>query len=273
MITTIFLLSVFSPSPAPTEELERLGYVAEPVQLGPRTSVSPIRSHIQEFKGEDGSKLRVRSTWTMNLDQERPLNFEIGSKEHFEYMAIDSAVNPKSRELPSGLPPKFSRTYSHRSVVRIVVDTTWASVDCTWVGRIGTTSKGFAAEDAFDYNTKVTFVERVLRKTLANAAGLRLDQNGSSAIAGRTIASAKCRRTGRVFGGLTQWAQAENWTLSEDSTYGFFTMKKGNDWAVLPLGADQLKVNGVWKEMGDSAAYFKGKLYLPAAGLEHLRGA
>lgn len=57
------------------------------------------------------------------------------------------------------------------------------------------------------------------------------------------------------------------------TSLGSFHLKKGTDRTVLPLGADQIKINEVWREMGDSAAFLNGKLYLPAAGLEHLKGA
>ena len=157
--------------------------------------------------------------------------------------------------------------------ISIQLETETATVGVSFVGRVGTNSKGFADPSQVDFKAKSAFVERIARHTLANTAGTRLDHSGTGALAGRSVARATCRRSARVFGDLTQWAQAENWTLSEDSTYGFYTIKKGARWAVIPLGADQIKVNGVWKEMGDSAAFFNGKLYLPAAGLEHLRRA
>ncbi len=273
LLTVLFLSSEIITAPGPTAYLQELGYKLRQDPRSVRSISDGLMQSRQVYLNNDGTEVRIFCRWTMNQGQKPPFEFNIGSKEHFEHMIGDAAVKPKSRELPSGLPPEHSRTFSSISIVRTVLDTKWASVDVTWLTRTDTSPKGYAMAEPFDFSSKASLVERILRKTLANAAGLRLDQNGSSAIAGRSIASARCRRTGRVFGGLTQWAQAENWTLSEDSNYGFLTIKKGAKWAVLPLGADQIKVKGVWKKMGDSAAYFNGKLYLPAAGLEHLRGA
>jgi hypothetical protein len=229
------------------------------------------RGHAQSatFFNSTGEKIKISVRWISNSAQENLLKSST-LKAREEYLDSISTAEPYMKNLSSKLPPASARIFKGKTLGLIVINQQ-AEVSCFFTPQVATNPRGFADPQPFDFRTKSAILERIARHTLANAAGLRLDHNGSSAIAGRTIASAKCRRTGRVFGSLSQWAQAENWTLSEDSTYGFFTVKKGTKWAVIPLGADQIKVKGVWKEMGDSAAFFNGKLYLPEAGLKQLK--
>ncbi len=176
------------------------------------------------------------------------------------------AASPKSIGMPSKLPPHHALIYGDE-LAHITVNSTWATVICVWSPPIKSTHTGFIEREFFDFNEKAVLVERVVRHTLANAVGTRLDQ-----FEGQSGFRAKCRLTGMMFSDLGRWAVANGWTTGEEDKHGIVTFKKGANWAVLPLGADQIKVNGVWKEMGDSAAYFNGKLYLPAVGLEHLKG-
>lgn len=217
-----------------------------------------------------GEKLRVSIAWVSAKSQADLHYVALDSEGRQKYLDSVYAKEPFLKQLPSGLPPGFARVTKGTSIsLKVLSD--FAEVTCYFTPQILTTSKGFADPQSFDFKSKSTLLERIARHTLANAAGLRLEDIGTGVVASGEIIRSSCRRTGRVFGDLSQWAGLAGWTIAEDKHYGVLNLKKGANWAVIPLGSDQIKVKGVWKEMGDSAAFFKGKLYLPAAGLEHLR--
>jgi hypothetical protein len=270
MFSAIVMLSTSVNSPMPLSFMEadsfRLRHALRNPQISERGNAQSAT-----FFNSTGEKIKINVRWISNSAQENLLKSST-LKAREEYLDSISTAEPYMKNLSSKLPPASARIFKGKTLGLIVINQQ-AEVSCFFTPQVATNPRGFADPQPFDFRTKSAILERIARHTLANAAGMRLDNSGTGALAGSTVARATCRRSGRVFGDLTQWAQAENWTLSEDSTYGFLTIKKGANWAVLPLGADQIKVKGVWKKMGDSAAYFNGKLYLPAAGLEHLRGA
>ena len=282
MIASIFSSCLFimaEPTPAPTSALIQLGF----------TEVRPPRVMTGSMDGlhkdsrlltltasnKAGERIRMDISWLADSSSGRLHSYALGSPSHLTLERRRHAVPASATELPSGLPPDHVQVYSidDRSSFSINVQTLWASVRCIWTPYIGTSDKGYAVIGEFDRKAKQALVEKVIRHSLANASGLRIEANGNGTLAGYGVSRAKRRGSNVMFGDLNQWFSASGWGIAEEDKFGLLHLKKGSDWAVLPLGADQIKVNGVWREMGDSAAFFNGKLYLPAAGLEHLKGA
>lgn len=271
MITSILfqtlLLSTPSEIPHAISVLKAEGYEV----TSERTAAYKIASRADflpmSFRGPDGSSLRLTVHWTSRPGQRQHIEGEVGSPDFERQVKLQAAGSVKEMGMPSKLPPSYARIYG-KNLVNLAVNSTWATVICVWRPPIKSTHTGFIEREPFDFDEKAVFVERVVRRTLANAVGTRLQRSVD-----QSDLSAVCRLTGTRFTNMSQWAVANGWTTGEEDTHGIITFSKGSKWAVLPLGADQIKVNGVWKEMGDSAAFFNGKLYLPEAGLKHLKEA
>ena len=271
MITSLLLFASLAPSPLPDKLLIENGFEITIFQDRSKVSKTAL-SHHGRFKNAHGEEIVISCGWASEKSHVFGHPGGYGSSQQKSNLANRFAALPTLRSLPSNLPPKVGITWQSKLGVTVNAVAPNCGVTVKYATRMKNTPKGFADTQPFDVKAKADFVERVARHTLANAAGMRLSDNGTAALAGRSIKKAVCRRSDHVFGNLQEWTGGEGWSVAEDD-YGVLSLKKGAKWAVIPLGADQIKVNGVWKEMGDSAAFFNGKLYLPAAGLEHLRGA
>jgi hypothetical protein len=75
-----------------------------------------------------------------------------------------------------------------------------------------------------------------------------------------------------VLGNLHQWVKKKGWTWTDDPR-GFATLRKGTSWAVIPLGGNQVKINGQWKDLPDFIVEKDDEWYLPGTGLYLLNGA
>jgi hypothetical protein len=261
------LLSTPSEIPHALSILKAEGYEVTSERMAAYKIESRADFLPMSFRGPDGSSLRLTVHWTSRPGQRKHVEGQVDSPDFERQVKLQAAGSVKEMGMPSKLPPSYARIY-RENLVNLAVNSTWATVICVWRPPIKSTHTGFIEREPFDFNEKAVFVERVVRRTLANAIGTRLQQSVD-----QSELSAVCRLTGAKFGNLSQWAVANGWTTGEEDKYGIVTFKKGANETILPLGADQIKVNGVWKEMGDSAAFFNGKLYLPATGLEHLRKA
>ncbi len=255
------------PLPFPDDLLRGIAYL-------PRYDQQPViprgNSHfysIKYFGAPDYSAVTIQVYWTKNPGQLKYIQEPLGTQKAEEQrLARFSVLNQGTRTF-SGLAPKFAGASIDKSGVFIQLDSAWASVVCQWSTRLVENGTQNLVPGPFDAEAKSAFVEKIARHTLIRAAGLRLDPVESN----NSYPSAKCRLTKAKFGDLTKWAELNGWKIGDENDSGIITLKKGDVEAVLPLGADQIKVKGAWKEMGDSAAFFNGKLYLPATGLEHLR--
>lgn len=273
MIYSLFLSAAASimaePLPFPDDLLRGIAYL-------PRYDQQPIiprgNSHfysIQYFGAPDYSAVTIQAYWTKNPGQLKYLQEPLGTQKGEEQRLARFSVLNKGKRTFSGMAPNFAGTSIDKTAVFIQIDTTWASVVCQWSPRLVDNGTQYWEPAPYDARTKSAFAEKIARHTLIRAAGLRLDPVSND----DSTTSAQCRLTQAKFSDLTKWAELNGWKIGDENEYGIITLKKGDVEAVLPLGADQIKVNGVWKEMGDSAAFFNGKLYLPAAGLGHLQGA
>lgn len=280
--TVIFyclISSTADPTPAPTSALIQLGFneVRPPrVMTGSMDGLhKDSRLLTLTASNKAGERIKMEISWLGNPSSGGLHRFALGSPSHLTFERRRHAVLASATELPSGLPPDHVQVYSidDRSSFSVNVQTLWASVRCIWTPYIGTSDKGFAVIGEFDRKAKQALVEKVIRHSLANAAGLRIEANGNGILAGYGVSRAKRRGSNVMFGDMNQWFSASGWGVAEEDKFGLLHLKRGSDWAVLPLGADQIKVNGAWKEMGDSAAFFNGKLYLPEAGLKQLKEA
>jgi hypothetical protein len=273
LIITLAANSQYEPLPFPTEEMVAANFE---VALEPTTARVNGNQPFREWIAYGGPKIggiQIQAVWTKNPGQDKEIPFKFGSEEweRFRKMLMNQA--PKNYGTFSGNPPHTSGFTQEKRWITFHANTQWASVYCLWnppFVDIGTNSR-----EPAPYNEAIqsAFTEKVARKTLIRAVGLRLDPSGTKKIADSEVASAKCRLTQAKFSDLTKWAELNGWKIGDENDYGIITLKKGEVECVLPLGADQIKVKGAWKEMGDSAAFFKGKLYLPEAGLKHLQEA
>ncbi len=272
MLNFLALLAVSESRPFPHSLLEESGFQLREKLREPRFTETGY-TQIASYNDSAGASVHISARWISSKTQDKLL--PKGSTLEDQQKFLDDngpAVPPFMKHFSSNLPPSTARMTKGIGVsVRVINQ--HADIICFYWPQIKTTPRGFSDPQSFDLKTQLAFIERISRHTLARASGLRLDVSSSGIVSGSRVNKAACRITGMSFGDLNQWAKSSGWTLTEDPTFGFYTLKKGSDWAVLPLGAEQIKVNGVWKEMGDSAAYFNDSLYLPAAGLKHLREA
>jgi len=274
MIPFILVIASAVRSPIPEKIIQEAGFDLT-TNTGPPPSLTRRGYNTQRLrvKCKSGETLDLAVKWSESDKHKDVYHAVYGSTGHLIEMTSGEQIRPRRFSLPSRLPPKmaFENYRDGAEYLTLRADGLTASVQCLFLSSVRTSPTGFAATEPINYQTKSALVERIIRHTLANAAGLRLDDAGVGALAGRSVKKAKCRRSNRVFGRMDEWTNGEGWSFAEDQFYGLINLKKGSKWAVLPLGADQIKVNGVWKEMGDSAAFLNGKLYLPEAGLRHLK--
>jgi hypothetical protein len=257
------------PLPFPLDVMRGAAFQAV---YAPRQIVPVGSQHFlstMDFVAPDLSALMIRVYWTKNIGQStytsEPLDTARGEKTRLSrFNTIMSG-----RGTFSGAHPKYAGYKRDKDGILFYLDSTWASAVCFWTPPLIDNGTRFWESAPFDAEVKSAFVEKIARHTLIRAAGLRLDPIESD----DSSPSAKCRLTQVKFGDLTTWAELNGWKIGDENDYGIITLKKGDVEAVLPLGADQIKVKGAWKEMGDSAAFFNGKLYLPESGLKHLKGA
>jgi len=132
----------------------------------------------------------------------------------------------------------------------------------------GTSPKGFVLINPKDWTADKPLFERVARVTLANLAGSRLGASYSSALNGATVPTRKCGRSSAIFGEVNTWANRRGWSVEENTEFGYFTLKKGARYVVLPLGSPKVKVDGVWRDAGDVVALRDGKLYATKRAIE-----
>jgi len=146
--------------------------------------------------------------------------------------------------------------------------TKWEKISLQAIPRYGTSSKGFVQINPKDWSKDKPLFERVARVTLANLAGSRLGSSYSSALNGATIPTRKCGRSSAIFGEVNAWASRRGWSVEENTEFGYFTLKKGGRYVVLPLGSPKVKVDGVWRDGGDVIALRDGKLYATKRAIE-----
>lgn len=273
LILTLAANSQYEPLPFPTEEMVAENYeVALEPTSAKANGKEPFRESIDYGKPNVGG-ITVQAVWTKNPGQDREIPFKLGSIEGERHRRYRFNGPPKNAGTFSGNPPHFSGFTRNKELIFFYLDSAWASVYCMWNPPYVDNGTNYREPAPYNEVIQSAFTERVARKTLIRTVGLRLDPNGTKKIAESEVATAKCRITQAKFGDLSKWAELNGWKIVKENEYGIITLKKGETEAVLPLGADQIKVNGVWKEMGDSAAFFNGKLYLPEAGLKHLHEA
>jgi hypothetical protein len=272
MNIALFLLASSSPVPLPTALLESYGYkmrqrpVSRPLPL-------PQGDYREDetFESVEGSHVRVVVHW--HAADKRNGGFSsrgLTIREQEGLLNRQLSAVADLGQLPSGLPPDLVRLYKGTGLcVTMLTGEGFVSVDFT--PRIGATSKGFANPEPYDYSIIAPMLERILRHTMARTSGFRLEERGLGTVAGITAKRSRCLRTGLTYGALRDWASRKGWSAEEDGRYGVIHLKRGSQWAVVPLASSKIKVNGLWKEMGDDAAIFNGSVCIPEAGLNHLK--
>jgi hypothetical protein len=133
-----------------------------------------------------------------------------------------------------------------------------------------TSSNGFATSSSASMMNERVLLERLSRYTLATTSGLRLKQLQSRLIGGFNVNSMVCERSQRVFGDLAEWCGKSGWQLDLNSSGGYITLRKGARYAVLPIGAVDLKLDGSWVPIGDVICLRAGKIYVSKAGIDSL---
>lgn len=133
------------------------------------------------------------------------------------------------------------------------------------------TQDGYRQDVEHDWTNDQKFAERIVRRSLAMTAGQRIGDLKSRAVAGSSVSTGVCRKSDRVFGDLTAWCAARGWSMTHSDDYDYYTLRKGSNFAVVPLGSTKVKVNGVWKDGVDTVALVGGKWFLTQQALEAIR--
>jgi len=121
---------------------------------------------------------------------------------------------------------------------------------------------------AHDWTHDRSLIETLARVSLARTAGYRLGSPGYAEVGGASIPTRKCGRSSAIFGEVNAWANRRGWSVEENTEFGYFTLKKGARYVVLPLGSPKVKVDGVWRDGGDVVALRDGKLYATKRAIE-----
>jgi hypothetical protein len=103
-------------------------------------------------------------------------------------------------------------------------------------------------------------VERVARIVFARAAGVRLGGFNTRTLAGTSIQSATCTKTNRLFGNLRSYAMNKGWKVAENDDLAYWTLSKGDHYAVIPYGSGRIKFDGTWVKMADVTMEKEGVL-------------
>lgn len=112
--------------------------------------------------------------------------------------------------------------------------------------------------------------ERVIRLTLARAAGIRLIEPTSMTLSGRSVA-ARIEKHSRVQSvKLDDWAAARGWSARWNAQTSTTAMSKGGRVVLVPAGSRQIKIGYEWVETGDVIALVDNATYVRLPALESL---
>jgi hypothetical protein len=111
-----------------------------------------------------------------------------------------------------------------------------------------------------DWTEDRQMLERLARRLMARAAGVRLGGFNTRTLAGTSIQSATCTKTNRRFGNLRSYAMNKGWKVAANDDLAYWTLSKGDHYAVIPYGSGRIKFDGTWVKMADVTMEKEGVL-------------
>lgn len=185
-------------------------------------------------------------------------------------MADLGPQTPGAKLPPSGLPlgERLSYCRLQPGSRNISIITEFAVVSVIMTPKARTDAKGFWVAPNHDWTDDAKLLERIARITFSRAAGRRLIETTARTMGGASVASASCRHSNRAFGSLSEWCSRRGWSVTEDTEYGYYTIRKGGHYAIVPVGADQIKIDGQWIDLPDYIVEHEGQIYVPQEALE-----
>lgn len=173
---------------------------------------------------------------------------------------------------PSGIPLGTDRYFDVvRGQLILIGISRYEWVQLSMDGPYRNTRDGYREDVEHDWTNDRKFAERIVRRSLAMTAGQRIGDLKSRTVAGSSVSTGVCRKSERVFGDLAAWCASRGWSLTHSDDYDYYTLRKGSNFAVVPLGSTKVKVNGVWKDGVDTVALVGGKWFLTQQALEAIR--
>lgn len=134
----------------------------------------------------------------------------------------------------------------------------------------GSDAKGFYRAPDHDWTQDIKLAERLARVAMARAAGLRLGGLGTVAFPGYQALGASCTKTARKYVGLSAWANAKGWLVERNEELAYWTLRKGSNAIVVPVGTNRIKVNGSWRVLPDLVMEKEGYRLVPEAEFRNL---
>lgn len=134
--------------------------------------------------------------------------------------------------------------------------------------------RGFLAPSNYDFKKSGddVLLERYSRIVVARMTASFMSTIANVTAGGISVPGLRSRDGKRSLGNLHEWTKKKGWSWTEDER-GFTTLRKGTDWAVVPLGGNKIKINGEWQELPDLVSEKDGDWYLSTSGLNLLNGA
>jgi hypothetical protein len=192
--------------------------------------------------------------------------------------AVESATGYRgmSDTLPSGLPLGSDVRFSDApSKLWVIVASDAGRIQVHLSAPVRTTERGFIDPSGGVDWTKSgddVFLEKYARIVVSRCNAVFLGSAANVNSVGVSVPGLRSRDGKRSLGNLHDWTKKKGWSWTEDPR-GFTTLRKGTDWAVVPLGGNKVKINGQWQELPDLVSEKDGDWYLSASGLTLLNGA
>ncbi|MCW5942474.1 MAG: hypothetical protein KIS66_09600 [Fimbriimonadaceae bacterium] len=111
------------------------------------------------------------------------------------------------------------------------------------------------------------WAEAIARKAFAAYASRRLGPAETISVNGRSVASRRAEKSNADMVDLGEWASAVGASLTRDPNGDAWTFVRGGALHTLALGADKVKVGGVWKPMPDAPMLKDGRVFVPRSAL------
>lgn len=185
------------------------------------------------------------------------------------------AYERMNSRIPSGLPIGSDLRYKlSPNRLHLITASDSGRVQLTMMAPTRTDEQGSAIVENYDWS-KIdgeVVLEKYMRVVVGRLTAHHFGSASNVNAGGAVVSGFKSRDGKRLLGNVSDWAKKRGWSWTDDPR-GFATLRKGTDWAVLPLGAGKIKINGEWQDLPDLIAEKDGDWYLSASGLSALGGA
>ena len=118
-----------------------------------------------------------------------------------------------------------------------------------------------------DPKSEMRLLERLSRVFLANFAGTQLQNSNPITFIGQSMPTLSRSGKPRIAKLATLAAHA-NFSPEYDAELGLYRFQWRGKSVVVPLASDQVKVNGVWKKLGEFVLQKNKETYIDPVGLD-----